>query len=240
MPIAVIVGAHSAIARAMLERWLPDYELITVSRQPQESLGIAGACSGVRHRHYVSDYSASSLAEVAQTLEGEDIQRIFCCVGTLHDAQVFPEKKLTQLEADHLHHYFEVNTVIPAMVLKTFAPLIARSQRGVIAFLSAQIGSISDNRLGGWYGYRASKAALNMLIKTASIELARTHKQMCIVAMHPGTTESPLSEPFQPRIASHRLYTPDQTAERLDKIMQRLTPEDSGQLYHWDGSVLPW
>jgi NAD(P)-dependent dehydrogenase (short-subunit alcohol dehydrogenase family) len=237
MPTAVIVGSHSAIAQAMVKRWLPDYDLVTLSRRLQPPLSTANT---TQQQHYVSDYSAAALAEVAQSLKGRDIQRVFCCVGTLHDAQVFPEKKLTQLDADHLRHYFDVNTVIPAMVLKTLVPILERNQKGVLAFLSAQIGSITDNRLGGWYGYRASKAALNMLIKTASIELARTHKQMCIVAMHPGTTESPLSEPFQPRIASNRLYTPAQTAARLDKILLRLTPEDSGQLYHWDGSVLPW
>lgn len=238
MPTAVIVGAHSAIAQAMATRWLPDYDLVTLSRQSQPPQAVLGGVSN--YRHHVTDYSAEALSEVAQTLRGKDIQRIFCGVGILHDSRVFPEKKLAQLEAKHLHHYFEVNTVIPAMVLKAFVPIMERSQQGVIAFLSAQIGSITDNRLGGWYGYRASKAALNMLIKTTSIELARTHKGMSVVAMHPGTTDSPLSEPFQARIASDRLYTPAQTAERLDLILRRLTPQDSGQLYHWDGSVLPW
>lgn len=237
MPTALIVGSHSAIAQAMILRWLPHYDVVTLSRQTQAVLGAVGSRS---HRHYVTDYSVEALSEIAQHLKGEDVQRVFCCVGTLHDAQVFPEKKLTQLDAESLHHYFEVNTVIPAMVLKAFVPIMARNQTGVLAFLSAQIGSITDNRLGGWYGYRASKAALNMLIKTASIELSRTHKQMAVVAMHPGTTESPLSQPFQSRISAERLYTPAQTAERLDHILQRLTPQDSGQLYHWDGSVLPW
>ena len=240
MPTAVIVGAHSAIAQAMATRWLPHYEVITVSRRQHAPLEAMATASDRRHRHYESDYSGASLTEIAQTIKGQDVQRVFCCVGTLHDAQVFPEKKLTQLDPAHLHHYFEVNTVIPAMVLRAFVPVLERSQQGAMAFLSAQIGSISDNRLGGWYGYRATKAALNMLIKTASIELARTHKQMCVVAMHPGTTDSPLSEPFQSRIAAERLYTPAQTAERLDRILRGLTPEDSGQLYHWDGSVLPW
>ena len=232
-PTALIVGAHSAIAQAFIAQWQARYDLVTVSRQGMAPL------SGVRH-YQVADYTVESLSAVAETLQGKAVERVVCCVGTLHDAQHFPEKKLSQLEPEQLHHYFHVNTVIPALVLRCVVPVLQPTQQGVIAFLSAQIGSIGDNRLGGWYGYRASKAALNMLIKTASIELRRTHKQMAIVALHPGTTDSPLSEPFQPRIPSERLYTPATTAARLTRVLDGLNPSDSGQLLHWDGSTLPW
>lgn len=235
---AVIIGAQSAIAQAMAVRWQSHYRLVTLSRQaePPASLRqIADLC------HEKTDYSETSLLEIAQDhCQGQDVARIFCAVGILHDDTVFPEKKLSQLDAAALQHYFQVNTIIPALVLRAFVPVLDRQQAGVMAFLSAQIGSIGDNRLGGWYGYRASKAALNMLIKTASIEMARTHKHYAVVALHPGTTDSPLSEPFQPRIASERLYTPALTAERLDTVITQLQPEQSGQLLHWNGDVLPW
>ncbi len=239
MPTALFVGAGSAIARAMMQNMQkqdPERKIIALSRQSP----ILAEVANLNLTHHLTDYSTASLTAIAEELKGTDIDRLVCCVGTLHDDVVFPEKRLTEMTPETLQHYFSINTVIPAMVLKAFVPILDRKATGVLAFLSAQIGSIEDNRLGGWYGYRASKAALNMLIKTTSIEMKRTHKQYSLIAMHPGTTDSPLSEPFQARISAERLYSPQLTAERLLKIIDQVTPEETGQLYHWDGSVLPW
>ncbi len=106
--------------------------------------------------------------------------------------------------------------------------------------LSAKIAGTSDNRLGGWYGYRASKAALNSIVKTASIELHRTHPKTCLIALHPGTTDTPLSKPFSKKIPEDKLFSPEQSAKRLKSVIDKLEPKDSGRFVHWDGTDLPW
>ena len=124
--------------------------------------------------------------------------------------------------------------------MKYFIPLMPRSEPSKAVMLSAKIAGISDNRLGGWYGYRASKAALNMLVKTVSVELVRSHRKLCLIALHPGTTDTPLSKPFTASLGSDKLFSPALTAERLWSVIKALTPEDTGRFVHWDGSDLPW
>ena len=138
-----------------------------------------------------------------------------------------------------LARIFAVNTIGPALVLKHFAPLLPRTGRSVIALLSARVGSISDNRLGGWYGYRASKAALNQLVRTASIEVARSRRDAVIVGLHPGTVETPLSAPFRGNVSPGKLFTPRVSAAHLLTAIEGLTPADSGKCFAWDGSEVP-
>ena len=130
----------------------------------------------------------------------------------------------------------------PNVVISTLGllGLLPKKSACIWAQLSAKVGSISDNYLGGWYSYRASKAALNMLLKTAAVELKRTHKQLCIAAIHPGTTDTPLSEPFQQRLAADKLYTPAQSAQRIAAVIEQLNAENSGGFWHWDGAPLPY
>lgn len=231
-PRAVIVGANSAIARAMAERWRGDYELI--------GLGRASAGPGALSEYWQSDYSEASLKRIARELGDAPVSLLVCTVGLLHGDGQMPEKKLAELDPEQLSRYFTVNSIIPALVLKTFVPLMPKSEPGRIAILSAKIAGISDNRLGGWYGYRASKAALNMLIKTAAIELGRSHRKTALIALHPGTTDTPLSAPFSEKLPADKVFTPALTAERLCAVIDGLTPEDSGRFVHWDGSDLPW
>ena len=234
-PLALIFGANSAIAQALAPRLANAYRLLTVSRSPEPRPALSQA-------HYACDYTESDLAQLSAQVAEQwgSVSLVFCALGLLHSETVTPEKKLADLSAPQLEDYFRVNSVIPALILKTCVPLMPKSEASKAVFLSAKIAGIGDNRLGGWYGYRASKAALNMLIKTASLELGRSLRRLCLVALHPGTTDSPLSAPFTASLPPERLFSPDTTADRLWQVIESLGPEDTGRFLHWDGSDLPW
>ncbi len=151
-----------------------------------------------------------------------------------------PEKSSRALDASGMAELFAVNTIGPALIAKHTLPLLRRDGRAVFAALSARVGSISDNRLGGWHAYRASKAALNMLVKNLALELARTHPQALAVTLHPGTVNTPLSAPFQRGVAPEKLFTPEMSAAALLGVLDGLTPEHSGGLFAWDGLQVPF
>ena len=157
-------------------------------------------------------------------------------IGVLHDDGLTPEKRLADLDYARLSATFRVNTFGPALVLRHFAPLLG-PDRALMAFLSAKVGSIGDNRLGGWYGYRASKAALNMLVRTAAVELARVQPRSIVVALHPGTVDTRLSRPFGGAV---RGRSPSIAAAELLRVLDGLTADDSGGFRAYDGAVLPW
>lgn len=147
-----------------------------------------------------------------------------------------PEKSLRELTAEKLVTLYSANTVAPALFAKHFLPLLPRERRAVFAAVSARVGSISDNRLGGWYSYRASKAALNMILRSAAIETARRNPEAIVAGLHPGTVRSALSHPFQRGVAAGKLFRPDYSASRLVDVLAGLTPADSGHCFAWDGS----
>jgi len=134
---------------------------------------------------------------------------------------------------------FAINTIGPALVAKHFLPLLDRNRRSVFAALSARVGSISDNRLGGWYGYRASKSALNMIIKTLAIELSRRNREAICIGLHPGTVDSRLSAPFQNNVAADKLFAPDLAATQLLEVVDQVRSEQSGRLLAWNGLEIP-
>lgn len=169
---------------------------------------------------------------------GPGLDAIFLTTGVLHGTDFAPEKGLRDLDGDTLIHLFAVNTIGPALVMKHFLPLLHRDRPVLFAALSARVGSISDNRLGGWYGYRASKAALNMMIKTASIEAQRRNKNSIIVGLHPGTVDSALSAPYQ-KSAPAGITPPDVAARNLWRTVRGLTPAQSGKCFAYDGSEIP-
>lgn len=188
-----------------------------------------------------TDYSEESLALAFERLnEHAPFAHIISCIGTLHNEIVSPEKRLEQIQADKLAEYFRINTIIPSLCLSHFHNLLDKRAPATFTFLSAMVGSISDNQLGGWYGYRSSKAALNMMIKTASVELRRRNPMCCLVVIHPGTTIGPLSKPFSGGVSSDKYYTPEQSAQRIANIVINLKPEDTGSFLNWDGAQLPW
>jgi NAD(P)-dependent dehydrogenase (short-subunit alcohol dehydrogenase family) len=163
---------------------------------------------------------------------------VIVATGLLHDGELVPEKSLRDLSAEKFLRLFEVNTILPALVGKYFLPKLNRENKSIFAALSARVGSISDNQLGGWYAYRASKAALNMIIKNAAIEIGRQNKQAVIVGLHPGTVDSRLSKPFQSNVADGQLFTPAFSAQKLLEVLETLTQEKSGKCFAWDGQEI--
>jgi NAD(P)-dependent dehydrogenase (short-subunit alcohol dehydrogenase family) len=182
----------------------------------------------------ITDEATIAAAAARIGVEGP-VDLIIVATGLLHGDGVAPEKSVRDLSADTMATYFAVNATGPGLVAKHFAPLLARDRRSTFAALSARVGSIGDNRLGGWYGYRASKAALNMLVRTLSIEVARTRPQAVCAALHPGTVDTALSKPFQRGVQTEKLFTPEFAAERLLDVIAKLTPADSGHCFAWDG-----
>lgn len=162
--------------------------------------------------------------------------------GMLHDKSrsITPEKTLRAIQPEAMARLFSVNTIGPALIAKHMLRKFPRDRPAVFAVLSARVGSIGDNRLGGWHGYRASKAALNMLIVNFAIEMRRTHPLAVVVALHPGTVESGLSEPFHAGVKPWKLFSPDTAATHLLDVIDRLVPDDSGGFFAWDGTRLPW
>lgn len=160
--------------------------------------------------------------------------------GVLHGPGLFPERTVQECDARQLQQLFEINSIAPLMVAKALLQHQGRSQPFVFAALSAMVGSISDNRLGGWYGYRASKAALNQFIKTLANECRLRHPKASIVAIHPGTTDTELSRPFQANVKPGKLYSADQTAQRILALVHSLDAGKTGRFFHWDGSEIPW
>lgn len=161
-------------------------------------------------------------------------------VGMLHAQDHGPEKNLQALDGDFFMQNIAVNTLPTLLLAKYFSPLMKASTAAKFVTISAKVGSISDNRLGGWYSYRASKAALNMLLKTLSIEWQRTIKQGVVLALHPGTTDTPLSKPFQANVPVDKLLTPQQSAALLVELISQATSQQTGQFLAYNGERLSW
>ncbi|WP_156255974.1 SDR family NAD(P)-dependent oxidoreductase [Sandarakinorhabdus oryzae] len=163
---------------------------------------------------------------------------VFIATGVLHGAGLSPEKANSQLSAAALAQAFAVNAIGPALVARAVLPLMARGRKTVLAALSARVGSIGDNRLGGWHSYRASKAALNQLIRTMAIEQARRNPDQILLALHPGTVDSGLSKPFQKGVKT--LFSPEESARHLLHVIDHATPAQSGLLLDWQGEIIPY
>ena len=180
-----------------------------------------------------------SLIAAAQTLqEVGPFDLILIATGLLQGEGISPEKNLRALSHESLAKSYEVNVIGPAMSAKYLAPLLRRDKKAVFAALSARVGSISDNRLGGWYAYRASKAALNMILKTLALETQRRFKNQLIIGLHPGTVDTALSKPFQGNVPEGKLFTPAFSAEQLLGVIDKLSEKDSGFLFDWAGEKI--
>lgn len=181
---------------------------------------------------------ASIQAAAAALQQRAPFDLIFIATGILHGKDFGPEKSCSALDGQLLDRYFRINATGPALIARHFLPLL--SPTGTFAALSARVGSIGDNRLGGWYGYRASKAALNQLIRTIAIEAARKNKEQRIIALHPGTVDTALSAPFQGNVPEGKLFTPSYSAQQLISVLETLTPDHSGRHFDWAGEeVIP-
>ncbi|OIP82051.1 MAG: C factor, cell signaling protein [Rhodobacterales bacterium CG2_30_65_12] len=183
------------------------------------------------------DYDDPARAEATLAALDGPFHTIVIATGALEPGGHAPEKALRQIDATALARHFAVNTIGPALVLKHAPRLLPRGERAVLAALSARVGSIGDNRLGGWHGYRAAKAALNQLVNGAAIELARSHRAAICVALHPGTVATRLTETHG---NGHARTPPDEAAANLLGVLAGLTPNDTGRFFDWQGKPVPW
>lgn len=183
---------------------------------------------------------ASIAAAAARVADGPAPSLVIVATGILHDREHGPEKALKDLDSDWLARVYAINAIGPALVAKHFVPLFPRTGTPILAALSARVGSIGDNALGGWHGYRASKAALNMMLRNIAIEARRKYDRTIVVGLHPGTVDTGLSKPFQGNVAPGSLFTPDRAAMQLLDVLEGLKPHDSGKVFAWDGAEVPF
>ncbi len=231
--LSLVVGAGGGIGRALVEALVARGEEVRAwsRRSAEPPAGVASAEVDVTDER--------ALAAAAAALGDAPVVRVIVATGLLHASGLAPERSLSELDAEALMRLYAANAVGPALVLKHLAPRLPRRGRSAVGVLSARVGSLGDNRLGGWYGYRASKAALNMLLRCAAIELARTRPDAVVAGLHPGTVDTPLSRPFQARVPSGALRGPAETADDLLRVLDGLAPADSGNVFAYDGVRVP-
>lgn len=229
MSAAVIIGASGGIGGAIADALAEENAFSVVHRFGRSLDGAA--------RIDLTD-EASIAAAAAHIARGPAPVLVIVATGLLHDPAHAPEKALREIDPDWLGRIYAVNAIGPALVAKHFLPLMPKAGRCVFAALSARVGSIADNRLGGWHGYRASKAALNQLIRTIAIEERRRNPNAIVVALHPGTVDTALSKPFQGNVPPAQLFAPDRAAVQLLDVIDGLRPTDSGKLFGWDGTEI--
>ncbi|ANU07911.1 SDR family NAD(P)-dependent oxidoreductase [Paraurantiacibacter namhicola] len=218
---AAVIGASGGIGAALCDALeARGCEVVRFNRSGENAIDLS---------------DEASIAAAADGMRDSPPDLVLVASGVLHVEGAGPEKSFRDLSPDQLAAYFAINAAGPALVAKHFLPLFPRDSRAAFAAIGARVGSITDNGLGGWYGYRASKAALAMLVKTLSIELGRTHKQALCVALHPGTVDTKLSEPFQGNVPEGKLFTPEKSAGAMLDVLDGLGPQDSGGHFAWDG-----
>jgi len=230
---AVVVGATGGIGRALTARLTADstignvYALSRTSFEPQSDKQVAIS----------ADTADEASIEAAAESVAEPIDLVIVATGILHRGDsVTPEKTIRELQPASMLEVMMTNALGPALVAKHFLPKLRRGGKTVFAAVSARVGSISDNRLGGWTSYRASKSALNMILKTFSIEHARRWPDSVVAALHPGTVDTRLSAPFQRNVPDGKLFSPDQSAGYLLDVIDGLDSPDTGGFFAWDGS----
>jgi len=228
---AVVIGASGGIGGAF-ETALIDEGAFDVVH------GFARSRSGSQHLDLLDE--ASIAAAAAHVAKGPPPTLVIVATGLLHADDHGPEKALRDLDPDWLAKAYAVNAIGPALVAKYFLPIMPRSGRAVFAALSARVGSIGDNRMGGWHGYRASKAALNMLVRNLAIEERRRNDRTIVVALHPGTVDTALSRPFQGNVPPGQLFDPERAALQLLDVIEGLKVLDSGKLFDFEGEEIPF
>lgn len=227
MSTAIIIGASGGIGGALAEAIEEEGEYDRVLRLSRSATGDG----------HIDLEDEASIAAAAGRIDRPP-SLLIVATGILHTADFGPEKSWDELDPQWLARQFAINATGPALVAKHFLPLFPRDGRCIFAVLSARVGSVSDNRLGGWYGYRASKAALNQMIRSIAIEQKRRNDRSIVVALHPGTVDTPLSERFQKNVPATQLFDRERAALQLLDVLDGLKPPDSGRIFAWDGEEI--
>jgi len=228
---AVIIGASGGIGGAFEAALIEEGAFDVVH-------GFARSRSGAQFIDLLDETSIAAAA--AHVAKGPAPTLVIVATGLLHTDEAGPEKALRDLDPAWLAQIYAVNAIGPALVAKHFLPIMPKTGRIVFAALSARVGSISDNRLGGWHGYRASKAALNMLVRNLAIEERRRNDRSIVVTLHPGTVDTALSRPFQTNVQPGRLFDPERAALQLLDVIEELKVTDSGKLFDFEGAEVPF
>jgi NAD(P)-dependent dehydrogenase (short-subunit alcohol dehydrogenase family) len=228
---AVIIGASGGIGGAFEAALIEEGAFDVVH-------GFARTRSGAQHLDLLDEASIETAA--AHVAKGPSPTLVIVATGLLHENGAGPEKALRDLDPAWLAKVYAVNAIGPALVAKHFLPIMPRTGRAVFAALSARVGSIADNRLGGWHGYRASKAALNMMVRNLAIEERRRNDRAIVVALHPGTVDTALSRPFQGNVQAGRLFDAERAALQLLDVIEELKVSDSGKLFDFEGNEIPF
>lgn len=243
----VVTGASSGIGQAMLMQLLENRHVgrvFAVSRRATSKdsfVELPGAYSKKLQQVVADITRESGLEIVAQATRVVDaLHLVINAAGVLHAPGLTPEKAIEQVSSASLEQVFALNAFAPLLLAKALLPKLCRNQPAVYASLSARVGSIGDNRAGGWYAYRASKAAQNQLLKTFSIEWRRRNPQGICLILHPGTVDTPLSAPFQSKVPAEKLFDTQRAASQLLHVIAASSPADSGRFIAWDGNDVPW
>tara|TARA_X000000368_G_scaffold119553_1_gene93536 strand:- start:206 stop:928 length:723 start_codon:yes stop_codon:yes gene_type:complete len=232
-----IIGSSGAIGNSVCRILLNEYPIKTLYKFSRK---IEDEDTDKIKNIFIDIEDENSIKESLKYLP-KDIKfdLVFVATGILHDEnKIFPEKGIKDINYEKFQKVLLINTIGPALIGKYFIPFLRRDMKSVFAFLSARVGSISDNKLGGWYSYRASKAALNQIIKNFSIEIKRTNASAIFVGLQPGTVKSFLSKPFEKNIDKDKIFSPDFSAKKLLKLIDSLDPKDSGKLFSWNGEEI--
>jgi NAD(P)-dependent dehydrogenase (short-subunit alcohol dehydrogenase family) len=238
---AIVLGARGGLGASFARALTSSAGVSRVLTTSRDAQWCEAEAAPTERRLHVDLTSEADLVMLTEHIsEDAPLQLVLNCTGLLHGDSIQPERTWRELDLEQMRRVFDVNALGVALLVKHLVPRMPRQGRSIFASVSARVASIGDNRLGGWYSYRASKAAQNMILKTASIEAARTHPDLVIAALHPGTVDTELSKPFTRRLGPDRLFTPDYSRERLSEVMSGLTPKDSGGLFAWDGAPIPW
>jgi NAD(P)-dependent dehydrogenase (short-subunit alcohol dehydrogenase family) len=230
---ALVIGASGGLGSALRENLHSRQEFAQV-------LGLSRSASdnGAPLLDITSEESIADSVRWLEQCAAHPLRLIIVATGFLHQAGSGPERSLAHMDTAYLTQVFAINSIGPALLLKHLAPLLPKDGVVKLVFVSAKVGSIGDNALGGWYGYRASKAALNQIVKTASIELARRNKQVCCVALHPGTVDTALSRPFGK--SGLNVRSPEVAASEIMQVISGLNATRNGSFVDYQGQSLPW
>lgn len=238
----LIIGANSDIAKALAQQVIINKgsELIVISRNIDFYQQKAFNQTNVIPIENYQELEIGLAVERIVKMNTTNISQVFICHGILHNKICQPEKRLEDFSAKAFTEILTANTITPMLWLKHLTPILAGNQSCKVVIFTARVGSISDNKLGGWYSYRASKAAMNMLIKSASVELARRAKNVKLISFHPGTTDTPLSKPFQKNVPKGKLFTPEFVAKQLLSIVENTPVNGEASFLDWQGKSITW